>query len=90
MKTLAVRMERALRERRGAIAEFLAGHPKVDAACYYPGLAAHPGHEVAARQMTDFGGMVSFEVGIRDEARPGRRVAPSCSSWPSRSAASSR
>jgi cystathionine gamma-synthase len=35
---------------------------------HYPGLPTHPGHEVAARQMRDFGGMVSFEVGSPDEA----------------------
>ncbi len=42
-----------------AVAEMLVGHPKVSAV-YYPGLPAHPGHEVAAKQMRRFGGMVSF------------------------------
>ena len=44
-----------------AVATFLAGHPAVETV-HYPGLAADPGHAVAARQMADFGGMVSVEV----------------------------
>jgi cystathionine gamma-synthase len=60
IKTLAVRMERHCTN-AAAVAEFLAGHPAV-ASVRYPGLAHHPGHEVAARQMRDFGGMVSFIV----------------------------
>ena len=43
------------------VAEYLASNPKVDKV-YYPGLASHPGHDVAAKQMSDFGAMVSFEV----------------------------
>jgi len=43
------------------VAEFLAGHPAV-AVVHYPGLASHPGHEVAARQMQRFGGMLSIQV----------------------------
>lgn len=43
------------------IARFLEQHPKV-AAVYYPGLESFPGHEVARRQMADFGGMLSFEL----------------------------
>ena len=66
LKTLALRM-RAHCDGARAIAAFLAGHPRV-ARVYYPGLLDHPGHDVAARQMTDFGGMVSFEVGSKDEA----------------------
>jgi len=51
-----------------AVAAFLAGHPRV-ARVYYPGLPGHPGHEVVSRQMSDFGGMLSFEVaGGRDAA----------------------
>lgn len=51
-----------------AVARFLDGHPAV-AKVHYPGLASHPGHEIALRQMSDFGGMISFEVqGGRDEA----------------------
>jgi cystathionine gamma-synthase len=60
LKTLAVRMARHSENAR-AIASFLAEHEKVNQ-IYYPGLPAHPGHEVAVRQMRDFGGMVSFTV----------------------------
>jgi cystathionine beta-lyase/cystathionine gamma-synthase len=50
-----------------AIALALVSHPRV-ARVYYPGLPSHPGHELAARQMTGFGGMVSFELdGTIDE-----------------------
>ncbi|HEX3613955.1 MAG TPA: cystathionine gamma-synthase [Sporichthyaceae bacterium] len=59
-KTLAVRMDRHCSNAR-AVVEFLEGHRKVHQVLY-PGLAAHPGHDVAARQMRDFGGMVSFRV----------------------------
>jgi cystathionine gamma-synthase len=44
-----------------AVAEFLAGHPKVRRV-HYPGLPDHPDHEVARRQMQGYGGVVSFEV----------------------------
>jgi cystathionine beta-lyase/cystathionine gamma-synthase len=44
-----------------AVASWLAGRPRV-ARVLYPGLPGHPGHEVAARQMRRFGGMVSFEL----------------------------
>jgi len=57
-KTLAVRMDRHC-DNAEAVAAFVDAHPKV-AATFYPGLAAHPGHEIAARQMRRFGGMVSF------------------------------
>jgi len=60
IRTLAVRMERHERNAR-AVAEFLSGHPRV-VRVYYPGLSDHPGHDVAHRQMTGFGGMVSFTV----------------------------
>jgi cystathionine gamma-synthase len=66
LKTLAVRM-RAHCEGARAVAAFLAQHPRVQAV-HYPGLASHPGHEVAARQMSDFGGIVTFEVGSAEEA----------------------
>jgi len=66
IKTLAVRMEAHCRGAR-QVAEFLASHPKVERV-HYPGLATHPGHELAARQMRDFGGMVSFEMGTAEEA----------------------
>jgi cystathionine gamma-synthase len=48
-------------ENAGIVAAFLAGHPAV-AAVHYPGLPADPGHAVAARQMSEFGGMVSVQV----------------------------
>src|SRR5439155_153929 len=47
--------------------EFLSSHPKVTKV-HYPGLADHPGNDVAAQQMSAFGGMVSFEVGSEAEA----------------------
>jgi cystathionine beta-lyase/cystathionine gamma-synthase len=51
-----------------ALAEFLAGHPKVRRV-YYPGLASHPQHALAARQMRGFGGMLSFDLGSLEHAR---------------------
>ena len=66
VKTLALRMEAHCRGAR-LIAEFLSQHPKVTRV-HFPGIPGHPGFEVAVRQMKDFGGMVSFEVGSKDEA----------------------
>jgi cystathionine gamma-synthase len=66
VKTLALRMEAHCRNAR-QVAEFLSGHPKV-VRTYYPGLPDDPGHELAARQMGDFGGMVSFELASGEEA----------------------
>lgn len=60
IKTLAVRLDRHSANAL-TIAEALVGHPKLDAV-YYPGLADHPGHELAARQMKHFGGMLSVAV----------------------------
>lgn len=60
LKTLGVRMDRHCSNAR-AVAAFLTNHPSAEKV-YYPGLAHHPGHEVAAVQMSDFGGMVSFTV----------------------------
>ena len=60
IKTLAVRMDRHCANAR-AVVDFLVDHPRV-AEVRWPGLASHPGHEVAARQMKDFGGMVSFRT----------------------------
>jgi cystathionine gamma-synthase len=60
VKTLALRMERHCRNGR-AVAEALAAHPAVKEV-RWPGLAAHPGHELARRQMRDFGGMVAFTL----------------------------
>ena len=59
-KTLAVRMERHCKN-AARVAAFLDGHPRVERVLY-PGLPEHPGHDVATRQMRDFGGMVSFLV----------------------------
>ena len=64
-KTLAVRMRQHCANAR-AVVELLDGHAAVERVLW-PGLAAHPGHEIAARQMDDFGGMVSFLV--QDERR---------------------
>lgn len=67
LKTLAVRME-AHCDNAEAVADLLAGHPKVTRV-YYPGLPGHAGHDVARAQMRRFGGMVSFTVrGGQDEA----------------------
>jgi cystathionine gamma-lyase/cystathionine beta-lyase/cystathionine gamma-lyase/homocysteine desulfhydrase len=66
-KTLAVRMKQHNLNGQ-AIAEFLEAHPKVTRVLY-PGLASHPQHELAKRQMKGFGGMLSFEVGSFEEAR---------------------
>jgi cystathionine gamma-synthase len=58
IKTLAVRMQRHCENAR-AIAAWLAGQPGIEQVLY-PGLPSHPGHEIAQRQMRDFGGMISF------------------------------
>jgi len=59
-KTLAVRMDRHCENAR-AVVDFLVVHERVSEV-RYPGLVTHPGHEIAKRQMRDFGGMVSFRV----------------------------
>jgi cystathionine gamma-lyase len=59
-KTLHLRMERHCSNAR-AVADFLQSHPGISMV-RYPGLADHEGHEIAARQMRDFGGMVSFTL----------------------------
>src|SRR5207342_2569233 len=66
IKTLAVRMRQHCENAR-AIAAFLDEHPAVERVLY-PGLPSHPGHEVALRQMRDFGGMVSFLAESEEEA----------------------
>ena len=59
-RSLPARMAWHCRNAR-EIAHFLAGHPAVEKV-HYPGLGSHPGHPIAARQMKDFGGMLSFQV----------------------------
>jgi cystathionine gamma-synthase len=66
LKTLALRMQRHC-ENAHAIAAFLSRHPQVERVLY-PGLPDHPAHDVAARQMSDFGGMVSFLAPSVDDA----------------------
>jgi cystathionine beta-lyase/cystathionine gamma-synthase len=66
IKTLAVRMRQHC-ENANAVAGWLDRHPRVDRVLY-PGLPAHPGHEIARRQMRDFGGMISFLVASEEEA----------------------
>ncbi len=58
IKTLHVRMQRHC-ENGKAVAEYLANHPKIEKV-YWPGFENHPNHEIAKKQMKDFGGMVSF------------------------------
>jgi cystathionine gamma-synthase len=60
LKTLALRVQRQ-NENAQAIAEFLESHPLVNRV-YYPGLASHPQHAIAAKQMRGFGGVLSFDV----------------------------
>lgn len=68
IKTLAVRMERHCAN-ASSLAGWLASHPAVDRV-YFPGLEAHPGHDIAARQMRGFGGMISIRLrGGGDAAR---------------------
>jgi cystathionine beta-lyase/cystathionine gamma-synthase len=66
VKTLALRM-RAHCENARRVASFLEQHDAVERV-FYPGLPSHPGHEIAARQMSDFGGMVSFLAQSEQEA----------------------
>jgi cystathionine gamma-synthase len=66
IKTLALRMERHSENAR-RIAEYLDSHQAIEKVLY-PGLPGHPGHEIAKRQMKDFGGMISFLVGSEEEA----------------------
>jgi cystathionine beta-lyase/cystathionine gamma-synthase len=66
-KTLPIRM-RQHNANGEALAEYLAQHPKVKKV-YYPGLATHPQHDLAKRQMNGFGGMLAFEMGSLEAAR---------------------
>jgi len=65
-KTLAVRMDRH-NQNAEAVVELLSNHSKVEAVLW-PGLESHPGHHAALKQMSGFGGMVSFRTGSRDSA----------------------
>ena len=90
IKTLGVRMDRhcdnAERD-RGLLLAAPEGSPQV----HYPGLAMHPGHEIAAKQMKRFGGMVSFRVvGGVEQALDRLRPSEAVHARLSRSAASSR
>src|SRR6266566_4284072 len=67
VKTLAVRMEQHDRSGR-VVAQFLAGHKKVKKV-FYPGLPDHPQYELAQKQMTGFGAMISFETGSLSNAK---------------------
>jgi cystathionine beta-lyase/cystathionine gamma-synthase len=60
LKTLEVRVQRQCATAM-AVAKFLERHPKV-ARVHYPGLASHPSHRLARRQMSGFGGMLAFEL----------------------------
>ncbi|HET7043643.1 MAG TPA: cystathionine gamma-synthase [Gaiellaceae bacterium] len=66
LKTLALRMRQHCDNAR-QVAGFLEGHPAVERVLW-PGLPGHPGHEIAARQMRDFGGMVSFLMAAEEDA----------------------
>jgi cystathionine gamma-synthase len=66
LKTLAVRMRKHC-ENAHTVAALLERHPRVERV-FYPGLPSHPGHAIAARQMRDFGGMVSFLAESEEEA----------------------
>ena len=72
LKTLAVRMERHCANAH-RLATWLAEQPQIERV-YYPGLPSHPGHELAKRQMRDFGGMISMRMKGGGEAA--RRFLP--------------
>jgi len=72
LRTLDARM-RVHQENAAAIAEALAGHPAVEKV-YFPGLASHPGHALAARQQAGFGAMLSFELAGGADGDPERAV----------------
>jgi cystathionine gamma-synthase len=72
IKTLGIRMQRHSQNAQ-AVAEFLAGHARIERV-HYPGLADHPGHALAALQMSEFGGIVSAEL---EDAATARRFAES-------------
>lgn len=66
IKTLALRME-AIEANTKKIVDFLKGHEKISK-IYYPGLESHAGHELAKKQASGFGGMISFDVGSEEMA----------------------
>ncbi|GMA86148.1 hypothetical protein GCM10025868_13980 [Angustibacter aerolatus] len=76
LKTLAIRMERHC-DNAERVVEMLQAHPRVGAVLY-PGLASHPNHEVAAKQMRRFGGMVSFRLrgGVEEALTVCKRAEP--------------
>ncbi|RYG39748.1 PLP-dependent transferase, partial [bacterium] len=76
IKTLGIRMERHCSNAQ-AIAEFLVKHPRVQRV-NYPGLSTHPGHELAARQMRGFGGMMSA---IFDSVETAQRLVGTLKVW---------
>ncbi|MEO5567782.1 MAG: aminotransferase class I/II-fold pyridoxal phosphate-dependent enzyme [Gemmatimonadaceae bacterium] len=71
IRTLPVRVAAQCRN-ANELANYLVGHPRVEAV-YYPGLVTHPGHDIAKRQMSDFGAMLSVQVG--DSADASRAIA---------------
>ena len=76
-----------MRERAWRWREWLDTHPAVEKVIY-PGLASHPQHELAKRQMDGFGGIISIVLkGGFEAAKTLLREAPSCSPWPNRWAA---
>lgn len=78
VKTLGVRMERH-NQNGMEVARFLAGQKKVKK-IFYPGLKDHPQHELAKRQMTGFGALITFETGSLGNAKKMlKRVGPVCS-----------
>jgi len=77
VKTLAVRMEKHDESGR-VVAEFLASHRKVKKV-FYPGLLEHPQHDLAKRQMTGFGAMITFETGSLSNANKMLRKVRVCS-----------
>ena len=77
IKTLSVRMDRHCQNAK-EVAAFLKAHPKVGKV-YFPGLPEHPGHEIAKRQMKDFGAMVSFE--LRTDAEEAKRFTSNVELW---------
>jgi len=71
IKTLHVRVDRACKNAK-KVAKYLDRHPKVGNV-YYPGFKSHPGHEIAKKQMRDFGGMVSFDL-VDDKFETAQKV----------------